>query len=191
MDVLSHGLWGVAFTRRRVRWWLAALSGAIPDVIAFLPARVVELAEGRLNYRHEVRPYDAYPAITRGLYDATHSAVGVAAVALLAYGLLRLAPGLSKRTCPLSDDPLPGPGALACWITAPWALHVMMDVPVHTADFFPTPVLWPFSELVFDGVPWAQPLVFLPNVALLLFALWWTWPRASTRPGLECAPDEA
>lgn len=57
---------------------------------------------------------------------------------------------------------------------APWAVHVAIDAPLHTADFFPTPLLWPFSERVIDGIPWAQPAVWLPNLALLGLVFWGT-----------------
>jgi hypothetical protein len=175
MDVLSHGLWGVAIARRRVRWWLAAASGSIPDIIAFLPTRVVELIEGRPNLYHEVRPMSAYPAITQTLYELTHSVTGVAAVALLSWAVFARFPSLAARCSVRAADPL-GPRRLAAWVTAPWAFHVASDVPFHTLHFFPTPLLWPFSDWVFGGIPWAQPAVLVPNLVLLGLALWWTWP---------------
>ena len=48
-----------------------------------------------------------------------------------------------------------------------WALHICMDIFTHSTAFFPTPFLWPVSDVHFDGMPWSTPIIFIPNVVLL------------------------
>jgi hypothetical protein len=64
-----------------------------------------------------------------------------------------------------------------------WVLHICMDIPTHGTAFFPTPFLWPVSDLHVDGVPWSRPYIFFPNVALLavLYA-WYFFKRRRARP---------
>ena len=177
MDVFSHAAWGVACFRKRVRWWAAAAVGALPDLVAFLPARVNELVHGTPNVLHEQRPMSDYPALTFDLYNFTHSLFGASLVALGAWLVLHMSDRVRKRI-DAREDGATSAGVLTLWLMAPWALHLAIDAPLHTADFFPTPLLWPFSDRVIDGIPWAQPAVWLPNLALLALALWLTWPRA-------------
>jgi hypothetical protein len=184
LDVLSHSLWGLALTRRRLALWACLASGALPDIIAFAPARLAELQSGTLNLRHEARPLSAYPAATELLYNLTHSLAGLAALSLLALLLLSLLPALRERVSGPEGASL-GPARLTLWLMAPWALHLAMDLPLHSAEFFPTPLLWPFSDAVFDGIPWAQPTVLIPNVLLLGLAL--TWARSSPEPEAAAA----
>jgi hypothetical protein len=53
-------------------------------------------------------------------------------------------------------------------------LHVIMDVPTHSYEFFPTPVLWPLAAWKFDGRQWMTPGILVPNfvVLILLYGLW-------------------
>jgi hypothetical protein len=176
MDVLSHGLWGLAISRHKLRWWVAISSGAVGDVIAFLPARIQELLAGTLNFKHEVRPLEDYPTVTQHLYNATHSILGLLLVFTLLWLTLKVSPSLIRRLQRPGNEPCSA-AHLALWITIPWALHVAMDIPLHTIDFFPTPVLWPLSSWRFGGIEWAQAAVIVPNVLLLSVALWWSWWR--------------
>jgi hypothetical protein len=184
MDVLSHGLWGVALSRHKIRWWVAALSGALGDVISFLPARIDELIAGNLNVNHEVRPIEEYPALTQLLYNGTHSLSGLITIFLIIYLLLKLLPKVANYIS--HDKPPSSILALALWITAPWAVHIAMDIPLHTKEFFPTPLFWPIFEWGFDGIPWAQRVVIIPNVILLSIALagsfWFSSRQSSTAP---------
>jgi hypothetical protein len=35
-----------------------------------------------------------------------------------------------------------------------WALHIIIDIPTHSASFYPTPFLWPISTYAWDGIRW-------------------------------------
>ncbi|MCP4685000.1 MAG: hypothetical protein GY867_06060 [bacterium] len=60
------------------------------------------------------------------------------------------------------------------WVVAPWGLHILIDIPIHSLALFPTPFLWPVSDFRIDGVGWDHPAVWVVDVTLLLaaYALW-------------------
>jgi len=60
---------------------------------------------------------------------------------------------------------------LAFLLWAPWYVHIALDIPTHTLQFFPTPVFHPISDAMFDGVRWSTPIVWFSNVGALA-VLW-------------------
>jgi membrane-bound metal-dependent hydrolase YbcI (DUF457 family) len=87
------------------------------------------------------------------LYNFTHSLVIFALVFLLVWFFLKK----------------------PYWLLCAWALHILIDIPSHSLAFFPTPFLWPVSNFKIDGIGWGDPIIFFPNVALLvvLYAIFW------------------
>ena len=59
----------------------------------------------------------------------------------------------------------------ALWMWIPWFIHIVNDIPTHTAQFFPTPFLAPFSDIRIDGYRWSTPWVWLTNLAIII-AIW-------------------
>ena len=54
-----------------------------------------------------------------------------------------------------------------------WTLHILIDIPSHSATFYPTPFLWPISDYRFlSGVSWSNPTYMVINYSLL--AVVWT-----------------
>jgi hypothetical protein len=160
MDILSHGLWGGITLGRSSRksFWTAFLFGMAPDFFSF----GLFFASGVLLHCMEFfrgmgHPPDAalIPAYVYTLYNLTHSLLVFAAV----FGLVWL----------LRGRPLPEMGA--------WGLHLAMDIFTHSEAFFPTPFLWPVSNTHFDGLPWADPLIYVPNVLLLAVLYAWFFLR--------------
>jgi hypothetical protein len=50
-----------------------------------------------------------------------------------------------------------------------WALHILIDIPSHSLQFFPTPFLFPFSNYRFPyGLHWSSPTFMIVNYSLLL-----------------------
>jgi hypothetical protein len=50
-----------------------------------------------------------------------------------------------------------------------WALHILIDIPSHAANFYPTPFLFPLSNFHYThGVPWSNPWYMIINYSLLL-----------------------
>lgn len=161
MDIISHGLWGgIALGRSSRRSFLTAfLFGVAPDLFSFGFLFVFGfLDHGFEFFRGFGHPPDAsrIPGYIHQLYNGTHSLV----VFALAFGIVWLIRGK-----PLLE-------------MAAWGLHLVMDIFTHSAEFFPTPFLWPLSDAHFDGLSWLDPRIFLPNVVLLagLYAAYF-WKR--------------
>jgi membrane-bound metal-dependent hydrolase YbcI (DUF457 family) len=85
------------------------------------------------------------------LYNVTHSLIVFLIAFLLVWFLL-------KR--PLGE-------------LSAWGLHVLVDVPTHSYQFFPTPIFWPFFDWKFDGWQWSTPNILIPNFVLLSLLYAW------------------
>ena len=156
MDIVSHGLWGgIALGRSSRRsFWTAFAIGMAPDLFSFglLFANGL-LAHGLDFFNGLGHPPDPslIPPYVHRLYEATHSLV-VFAIVFAFVWLVRGRPFMEL-------------GA--------WGLHVTMDIFTHSDAFFPTPFLWPLSDARVDGVPWNRPIIFVPNVLLLVALYAW------------------
>ena len=163
MDILAHSLWagvGLAFAarriaiRRRTAVTTVALA-ALPDIVQFLPLLGwVLVGDGTLA---ALRAFamalpgqePALPVLVGLLSHHLHCVLHSAVVAGLATFLL----WLWKRSFWL---PLAG-----------WWSHIVIDFFTHSADFYPVPVLYPFSYWGFDGLAWNTPWFLALNYAVL------------------------
>ncbi len=160
MDIFAHGLWSVAAykaasraPRQPKKLWLAALFGTAPDLLAFLP-----LLLQTVIIHHSIRPdfigeegrllATAVPEYVYMLYNVSHSLV----VFLAAFGLVWL----------IRKKPL--------WEMGAWGLHILIDIPTHTSEFFPTPFLWPLSSFKTSGIAWADLRFQILNYGALIVA---------------------
>jgi membrane-bound metal-dependent hydrolase YbcI (DUF457 family) len=157
MDTLSHTLWGGGLFGFRGHMRLALLFGAMPDLVSFglwLPERLME------NGFQPGKP--ALASIPDWLfvsYDFSHSLLIAAVVVALVAGWRR---------------------DIAFAMLA-WPFHILLDVPFHSADFFPTKILWPVSAWAYDGISWTNPWVWFANLAGLAVLWAWRWQRRSKR----------
>lgn len=155
MDILSHGLWGgVAFGRKnRKSFWLSFIFGLAPDLLSFgvFFAAVAFGLAPKPAFRMEPPQDNLIPSYIHSLYDVTHSLIIFVVLFALVYALL-------KR-------PL--------WEMSAWGLHILMDIPTHSYQFFPTSFLWPFSDIGVNGIPWSRPIIFIPNIILLVILYVW------------------
>ncbi len=153
MDIVSHGLWGsLAFGRSTWKnFWLAFFFGIAPDLFSFGLFTLSVWLGWASGVNWEGGPPDPHliPSYVHALYNGTHSLVVFASIFLLVWLLLK--------------KPL--------YVMLAWPLHILVDIPTHTERFFPTPFLWPFSDITVSGIPWSDPRIFIPNV-LLLFSLY-------------------
>lgn len=166
MDFISHGLWGgIAVGRRNRRSYaLAFVFGMAPDLCSFGLLFANGLLTHGLDFFNGLgHPPDAaqIPAYVHTLYNATHSLPVFAAVFALVW-LLRRRP---------------------LWELCAWGLHIALDIGTHSAAFFPTPFLWPLSDVHVDGVPWSEPRIFFTNIALLLVVYAWFLVRRPRKAG--------
>jgi len=139
MDLLSHGVWtGIIFARKKLAWW-AVMFGMLPDLLAFTPYILVRAINGGIQNIF-ITPL-VYPEWVIMLYNSTHSLViaGLIFTVLIFWrqdlGILFLA----------------------------WPLHILFDIPTHSAETFPTKFLYPLSHLYFDGLHWKNWYIFFGN----------------------------
>ncbi len=157
MDIVSHGLWGgIAFGRRSRRaFWTAFAFGVAPDLLAFGPHFAGSiwdsLSGGNYQPTDPQHGYASIPPYVFLVYHFTHSLVVFLAAFLLVWALRR--------------RPL--------WPMLAWGLHVLMDIPTHSLRFFPTPFLWPLSDVAFNGISWARPIILVPDILLLVLIYGW------------------
>ncbi len=157
MDVISHGLWGgAAFGRKnRKKFFLAFGFGIMPDILSFgilLALNILGLVN-RPNFPYGPPDPNAIPVFVSTLYSITHSLVIFALIFLLVW---------FARKNPL-------------WELGAWGLHILIDIPSHSSDFFPTPFLWPISDFIINGIRWSNPAIYYPNLILLLVIYLWIW----------------
>ena len=51
-----------------------------------------------------------------------------------------------------------------------WWSHIVIDVFTHSADYYASPVLYPFTERGFDGIAWITPWFMALNYLALAMA---------------------
>ena len=68
------------------------------------------------------------------------------------------------------------------WESFAWGLHIIFDIFTHSYRFFPTPFLWPISDVKVNGWPWGMPAIFIPNVILLALLYAWFFLRQRKVP---------
>lgn len=181
MDIVSHALWGAAAGEHLRRKGLidargvavtAALAAAA-DLVSFVPAFAWSLGEPQplaamWAYIAATPGHEPIPAalntLSHNLHCVTHSLVIAAAVTLVAW---RARP----RWLPL---------------LAGWWLHIVMDIPTHSSDYYAVPVFYPLSDWAVNGVAWTTPWVMALNcaaLAVVFIALFVSRPRrAAVQP---------
>jgi hypothetical protein len=171
MDVFSHWLWGVLITRKHVNWKVAGPMSVLPDLLAFVPSFIYSLAYGiQRPSVDDTTVTSDFPAIAWDTYQYTHSAVVVTVGVLITWWVFARFSG-SRLESQFAEQHRSKPLMLAFLLWLPWYSNILLDIPTHTLQFFPTPVFYPLSDYGFDGTRWSNPIILLPNV-LLLAGLW-------------------
>jgi len=174
MDIFAHILWAAAgakglnakLHRRAFQVGWTAFFGVAPDLFAFGIPIAISILSGNIS-----REGWYMHALPQELYNYSHSLVIWAAVFLLVW-LVRRKPWL----------PLLG-----------WALHILIDMPSHSIDFYPTPFLFPLSEYRFPyGIPWSNHWYMIINYSALVL-VWGgiaiaAWRKRRARKYLSSAP---
>ena len=150
MDIVSHGLWGgIAFGRKSKKTFLQSFFfGISPDLFSFGVFFVLNIlgVHPRPDFSNGLPSPSVIPEYIHSLYDFTHSLIVFGVV----FGLVWLF--RKKPFLPL----------------AAWGLHILIDIPTHSFDFFPTPFLWPISDFGVDGISWGTPIIWYSNFGLLI-----------------------
>jgi len=170
MDVVSHWLWGTLVTRKRVHWKVSGPMSVLPDLVAFVPSAIYSFATGMERTGvDETTTTAEFPSIAWNMYQLSHSIVISGVLMLVTMAFLIRHP--HHRLTSFITSPSSRPFTLAFLIWLPWFVHILVDIPTHTLRFFPTPVLYPLSDAMFDGVRWSHPVIWFSNLALLT-GLW-------------------
>jgi len=176
VDVISHALWAGAaaealrragrFSRRDVAG--AAALGAMPDLVGMLP--VTAWAAGSPSPLDSVLGYvwatpGQEPPMTAWARLAEHH------LHCGAHSLVILA--LATMACAALLRPML-PALLGWW------MHVLLDIPTHSEEYYAVTIFYPFTEWSVDGIAWTTPWVLATNWLLLAAtyaALWRFRPR--------------
>ena len=169
MDVLSHGLWATALgetlrrrglaTRRQVLG--ASAFGLMPDLVALAPVSI--WAIGAESSVDAVRAYifatpGTEPAMApwahmleHRIHCSAHSLIVLSLVTLLSFWKFR-------------------------WLLVPlmgWWLHIALDVPTHSQEYYAVTLFYPLTRWSFDGVAWTHPAVLGLNYVALGIVYGW------------------
>lgn len=162
MDMISHGVWGMTIVRQKNLLIPAFITGALPDLISTVPGFIyVQLTQG-LTWTFA---WSALPAWSTGLYDLSHSLLGLALFSLFMIIFFRRY-------------------LILIW---PYAFHLLLDLFTHQNDLlyrlgYPW-VHYDQARVVgFDW--WEHPwisvinwlLIIIVNLALVL------WTKNKNRP---------
>ena len=174
MDIIAHGLWaGVGAGLMQRRWALSRRTVLLTVAMAVLPdlLQLLPIAAWALFSKEGVAALGGYiqalpqfepvlPPTVELLVFQLHCVMHSAVVAAAATMFL----GVAMRSFWI---PLLG-----------WWLHIVIDVFSHSAEFYPSPVLYPITLRGFDGVAWNTPWFIVVNYAALACAgTWLVWSR--------------
>jgi hypothetical protein len=173
MDIIAHGLWaglGACWLSQRQQITVPVAVSAVglsvaPDVVHLIPVAIwtvfgagtTDLFLAYVTAMPGQEPN--LPEITGVLAHHLHCILHSAIVALAVTGLL-------------------WPWRKIIWLPlAGWWLHIVIDVFTHSAEFYPVPVLYPFTYQGFDGLAWNTPWFIAMNYAALVLAGVALWRR--------------
>ena len=150
MDTLSHAFWGMGVFGYRGRPYWSLFFGALPDLCSFGIYFLITFFFDRANFMFGKPNLATIPDYVFNLYDITHSLIIALICIFIVYFFINKNFAFAMMA---------------------WPLHIMLDLPFHTADFFPTPILWPITEIKFDGISWGTPYIWFSNIAgiIILF----------------------
>ncbi len=167
MDIFAHALWtGAAFQvankkrRKKLAVWWGMFWGIAPDLFAFTIPFVWtmwNLSLGRITFEEIPQPRHNEPPslnhywvndLARLLYNIGHSIIVFAIIFGIIWYLYR------RPRFELFG----------------WLLHVLIDLPSHTYEFYPSPLFWPVFGWEFRwGIPWEDPTFMFINYLCLFF----------------------
>tara|TARA_A100001035_G_scaffold266249_1_gene249110 strand:+ start:301 stop:783 length:483 start_codon:yes stop_codon:yes gene_type:complete len=141
MDTLSHALWGKGLFGYRGHGKLAILFGSMPDLCSFGMLFLIRIIDNTLGQSGpNVQDIPSWIIFN---YNITHSFVPAF---ICIYCVWRYNPNIA-------------------FAMLAWPFHIVLDSPFHTKEYFPTQIFYPLTDFSFDGIHWANPEVWFPNLA--------------------------
>ena len=185
MDVVSHAIWGRHLTHGRLNWKVAAAMAVLPDLLAFVPSTIVQLLNGKPRIQiNEDSVTSDLPSIAWQMYQISHSLVWTFVLFLCIWGALEYTLKKQKGDLLKTGRVLQRemkPRTAATLLIIPWISHIIIDMPTHRHNFFPTPFLMPFSDFMIDGIQWSTWWIWWPNAIALAVVWWWIARRKNQR----------
>ncbi len=144
MDIFAHFLWtyAVYFNNKKYRL-ISTFFGVFPDLLAFGPHLILSLIG--LGNHFDKSALSSIPDYVYIGYNFSHSLL----IFLIIIGIIYFI----TREIPI--------------YLGGWLLHILIDIPSHSTDFFPTPFLWPISNFYINGISWANEKFMIINYILL------------------------
>lgn len=163
MDIVAHALWtgaGLGFARRRMAIPGAVAAGTVvasvlPDVVHLFPLLAwwaIGSGSPGVILDYAIAAPQSEPLLPPAVSGAAHHLHCILHSAVIAGAVTVFARAIPRRLWPL----------LAGW----WS-HIVIDVFTHSAQFYPVPVLYPFTQAGFDGIAWNTPWFIAVNYAAL------------------------
>ena len=177
MDIFSHWLWGMALTRGKVSWKVSGPMGVLPDLLAFIPATIYRISNGISIVSVDDNTVTSDMPFAWEIYQWTHSFAIVGFLYCCGYYFFK-----SKGH--------ENPKHMAWMFVLPWFFHILLDIPGHSIEFFPTPFLHPFSDFMIDGVRWSTWWFFFPQV-VVLGGVWWYILKSERSQSMDEIADTA
>jgi len=144
MRIYEHFGWTYVFYHKSKYLKYALLVSILPDVLSWgfwIPYAAITGVQS-ITHRPDLR---LVPDWIFTLYGITHSVV-LAAIAFTAIYLF-------FKKIPIY-----------LWA---WPINIIIDIPLHTRDYLPTPFLWPISDWKFPGISWSNIYFTATNYLLL------------------------
>lgn len=167
MDIFAHALWAGAGGKKlnrkfeekkksKISLLWVAFWGIFPDLFAFAIPTLISawqvLGQGKslLDISHHgphLSPENPGFDMAWYLYQYSHSII----IFLLIFSLVWLIFKKPKL------------------VMLGWLLHIILDIPSHSLQFFPTPFLFPLSDYKFPyGIRWSNQIFLISNYSLLV-----------------------
>lgn len=176
MDIFSHGFWsGVVYKginrkiKKSFKIKLAIFWGVFPDIFAFSIMFFWLFGNfifGNINFSKLPQLHEIEPArqnnlsifnLTSFLYNLSHSVI----IFIVVFAITLL---IFRRPI---------------WEMGGWLFHILLDIPTHSYQFYPTPFLWPLSNFKFNGFSWTSPWFFILNYIAIIVVYFIFYRRKS------------
>ncbi len=189
MDTLSHALWAAATGKgvnlrspRKIKLGWMALWAIVPDLFAFTPVVLWMLWQIYYNGvpfsdipRPELMSLEQRNAIfilrlSETLYQISHSFLVFLLLFFLTWLVRRYRLQQKGQGGAVANISLPKQttGCSPPWEMWGWFIHILMDIPTHSGQLYPTLFLWPLSDWYVDGNSWGNRRFMVANYLSLL-----------------------
>jgi len=149
MDFIAHALWTYIIFYDTPYVFLAIIFGILPDLITFGPSFsnfILTKKYKKADFKDPEKSLKYLPGYVFELYKITHS--------LVIFGIVFLFIFLINGS--------------VYWPVFGWLIHIIVDIPLHTKNFFPVNFLYPISNYSVNGIKWGTKRFMIINYSVIL-----------------------